>query len=144
MDINNAVIAKVLIQKFSCTVFILIDDKNGTKTHPQARELNVVCNEHQAACICACAFVCDCMICMCMNLCVYTYLYPPDIFDTCTGTGQASMFSLIIPPKDQVSRVNKMLGDKFGTASKSNHESIGHINVANNRVDCANLLLFCC
>merc|ERR1712032_839897 len=32
------------------------------------------------------------------------------------GNG-TSMISLIIPPKDQVSRVNKMLGDEFGTAS---------------------------
>lgn len=28
-----------------------------------------------------------------------------------------SMISLIIPPKDQVSRVSKMLADEFGTAS---------------------------
>lgn len=28
-----------------------------------------------------------------------------------------SMISLIIPPKDQVSRVAKMLADEFGTAS---------------------------
>ena len=28
-----------------------------------------------------------------------------------------SMISLIIPPKDQVSRVNKMLADEYGTAS---------------------------
>jgi peptide chain release factor subunit 1 len=27
------------------------------------------------------------------------------------------MISLIIPPRDQISRVNKMLGDEFGTAS---------------------------
>jgi peptide chain release factor subunit 1 len=27
------------------------------------------------------------------------------------------MISLIIPPKDQISRVSKMLGDEFGTAS---------------------------
>lgn len=27
------------------------------------------------------------------------------------------MISLIIPPKDQVSRVNKMLADEYGTAS---------------------------
>merc|ERR1719223_1957426 len=32
------------------------------------------------------------------------------------GNG-TSMISLIIPPGDQVSRVNKMLGDEFGTAS---------------------------
>lgn len=28
-----------------------------------------------------------------------------------------SMISLIIPPKDQISRVSKMLADEFGTAS---------------------------
>lgn len=28
-----------------------------------------------------------------------------------------SMISLIIPPKDQVSRIAKMLADEFGTAS---------------------------
>ncbi len=27
------------------------------------------------------------------------------------------MISLIIPPRDQISRVNKMLGDEYGTAS---------------------------
>jgi peptide chain release factor subunit 1 len=27
------------------------------------------------------------------------------------------MISLIIPPKDQISRIQKMLGDEFGTAS---------------------------
>lgn len=32
------------------------------------------------------------------------------------GNG-TSMISLIIPPKDQISRVSKMLGDEFGTAS---------------------------
>lgn len=32
------------------------------------------------------------------------------------GNG-TSMISLIIPPKDQISRVTKMLGDEFGTAS---------------------------
>ncbi|XP_046362357.1 eukaryotic peptide chain release factor subunit 1 [Haliotis cracherodii] len=32
------------------------------------------------------------------------------------GNG-TSMISLIIPPKDQISRVNKMLADEFGTAS---------------------------
>eukprot|EP00735_Rhodelphis_limneticus_P001510 TRINITY_DN12141_c0_g1::TRINITY_DN12141_c0_g1_i1::g.26602::m.26602 TRINITY_DN12141_c0_g1::TRINITY_DN12141_c0_g1_i1::g.26602 ORF type:complete len:442 (-),score=139.62,sp/Q9VPH7/ERF1_DROME/75.00/0.0,eRF1_2/PF03464.10/1.4e-42,eRF1_3/PF03465.10/1.2e-35,eRF1_1/PF03463.10/6.4e-27 TRINITY_DN12141_c0_g1_i1:671-1996(-) len=32
------------------------------------------------------------------------------------GNG-TSMISLIIPPKDQISRVNKMLSDEFGTAS---------------------------
>ena len=28
-----------------------------------------------------------------------------------------SMISLIIPPKDQISRISKMLADEFGTAS---------------------------
>jgi peptide chain release factor subunit 1 len=32
------------------------------------------------------------------------------------GNG-TSMISLIIPPKDQISRVSKMLADEFGTAS---------------------------
>lgn len=32
------------------------------------------------------------------------------------GNG-TSMISLIMPPRDQVSRVQKMLGDEFGTAS---------------------------
>ena len=32
------------------------------------------------------------------------------------GNG-TSMISLIMPPRDQISRVTKMLGDEFGTAS---------------------------
>merc|ERR1712139_250677 len=32
------------------------------------------------------------------------------------GNG-TSMISLVIPPRDQISRVNKMLADEFGTAS---------------------------
>merc|ERR1712087_945086 len=32
------------------------------------------------------------------------------------GNG-TSMISLVIPPKDQVTRINKMLGDEYGTAS---------------------------
>merc|ERR1719361_2523811 len=32
------------------------------------------------------------------------------------GNG-TSMISLIIPPKDQISRINKMLSDEYGTAS---------------------------
>merc|ERR1719253_1335444 len=32
------------------------------------------------------------------------------------GNG-TSMISLIVPPKDQISRVSKMLGDELGTAS---------------------------
>ncbi|KTW25608.1 eukaryotic peptide chain release factor subunit 1 [Pneumocystis carinii B80] len=36
--------------------------------------------------------------------------------ESARGNG-TSMISLIIPPKDQVSRVNKMLGDEYGTAS---------------------------
>lgn len=41
----------------------------------------------------------------------FAYLY---VFVNRNGT---SMISLIIPPKDQVSRVAKMLADEFGTAS---------------------------
>jgi len=36
--------------------------------------------------------------------------------ESARGNG-TSMISLIIPPKDQISRVNKMLGDELGTAS---------------------------
>jgi peptide chain release factor subunit 1 len=36
--------------------------------------------------------------------------------DAARGNG-TSMISLVIPPKDQVARVNKMLGDEYGTAS---------------------------
>jgi len=36
--------------------------------------------------------------------------------DAARGNG-TSMISLIIPPKDQISRVNKMLSDEYGTAS---------------------------
>ena len=36
--------------------------------------------------------------------------------DNARGNG-TSMISLIVPPRDQISRVNKMLGDEFGTAS---------------------------
>eukprot|EP00744_Colponema_vietnamica_P001364 GILI01002265.1.p1 GENE.GILI01002265.1~~GILI01002265.1.p1 ORF type:complete len:435 (+),score=130.34 GILI01002265.1:103-1407(+) len=36
--------------------------------------------------------------------------------ETARGNG-TSMISLIIPPKDQISRINKMLGDEYGTAA---------------------------
>mmetsp|Transcript_47039 Transcript_47039/g.110839 ORF Transcript_47039/g.110839 Transcript_47039/m.110839 type:complete len:454 (+) Transcript_47039:171-1532(+) len=36
--------------------------------------------------------------------------------DAARGNG-TSMISLIVPPKDQIARVNKMLGDEYGTAS---------------------------
>jgi len=36
--------------------------------------------------------------------------------ETARGNG-TSMISLVMPPKDQVARVNKMLGDEYGTAS---------------------------
>ena len=36
--------------------------------------------------------------------------------DSARGNG-TSMISLIVPPKDQISRVSKMLGDEYGTAS---------------------------
>lgn len=35
----------------------------------------------------------------------------------CLCRNGTSMISLIIPPKDQISRVSKMLADEFGTAS---------------------------
>lgn len=44
---------------------------------------------------------------------IYTY-HAWNIFFCRNGT---SMISLIIPPKDQISRVSKMLADEFGTAS---------------------------
>ena len=37
--------------------------------------------------------------------------------DCVLNSNGTSMISLIIPPKDQVSRVSKMLADEFGTAS---------------------------
>lgn len=38
--------------------------------------------------------------------------------DLCTNRRNGtSMISLIIPPKDQISRVSKMLSDEYGTAS---------------------------
>ena len=36
--------------------------------------------------------------------------------ESARGAG-TSMISLVMPPKDQVSRVSKMLGDEYGTAS---------------------------
>ena len=33
-----------------------------------------------------------------------------------TGRNGTSMISLILPPKDDIARANKMLGDEFGTA----------------------------
>jgi len=39
--------------------------------------------------------------------------------DMARGNG-TSMISLIIPPKDMIARVNKMLGDEYGTASNIN------------------------
>lgn len=36
--------------------------------------------------------------------------------ESARGNG-TSMISLIMPPRDQISRVTKMLGDEFGTAS---------------------------
>lgn len=45
---------------------------------------------------------------------VLKYLCTLLIFFFSNGT---SMISLIIPPKDQISRVSKMLADEYGTAS---------------------------
>ena len=54
------------------------------------------------------------------------------------GNG-TSMISLIMPPKDQVARVQKMLGDEFGTASniknRVNRQSVlGAITSAQQRL----------
>merc|ERR1719253_2220920 len=54
------------------------------------------------------------------------------------GNG-TSMISLIMPPKDQISRVAKMLGDEFGTASniknRVNRQSVlGAITSAQQRL----------
>lgn len=58
-----------------------------------------------------------------MNIhCVYVHVTSENVvnflciisFSLRNGT---SMISLIIPPKDQISRVAKMLADEFGTAS---------------------------
>ena len=46
---------------------------------------------------------------------------PPSCHNLCHSTPHrsngTSMISLIIPPKDMIARVNKMLGDEYGTAS---------------------------
>jgi len=46
---------------------------------------------------------------------------PSTFFDEANGASccrnGTSMISLIIPPRDQISRVSKMLADEFGTAS---------------------------
>lgn len=62
------------------------------------------------------------------------------------------MISLIIPPKDQISRVSKMLADEFGTASniksRVNRLSVlGAITSVQHRLklytkgECSNLLI---
>lgn len=45
------------------------------------------------------------------------YLINSVVICVCFGRNGTSMISLIIPPKDQISRVAKMLADEFGTAS---------------------------
>lgn len=48
---------------------------------------------------------------VCMHL-------PSEVFNNlCLCRNGTSMISLIIPPKDQIARVSKMLADEFGTAS---------------------------
>jgi len=39
------------------------------------------------------------------------------VFNVFISSNGTSMISLIIPPKDQISRVSKMLADEYGTAS---------------------------
>lgn len=41
-----------------------------------------------------------------------------------------SMISLITPPKDQVSRINKMLADEYGTASNIKSRVNRYVNYA--------------
>merc|ERR1711934_1058821 len=56
------------------------------------------------------------------------------------GNG-TSMISLILPPKDDIARANKMLGDEFGTAQniKSPQERLKLYN----RVPTNGLVLYC-
>ena len=61
------------------------------------------------------------------------------------GNG-TSMISLIMPPRDQVARVQKMLGDEFGTASniknRVNRQSVlGAITSAQQRLKLYNKVL---
>ena len=63
------------------------------------------------------------------------------------GNG-TSMISLIMPPKDQVARVQKMLGDEFGTASniknRVNRQSVlGAITSAQQRLKLYNKASTC-
>ncbi|KAF3966993.1 hypothetical protein ACB098_05G074900 [Castanea mollissima] len=56
-----------------------------------------------------------------------------------TRGNDTSMISLIMPPRDQISRVTKMLGDEFGTASniksRVNRQSVlGAITSAQQRL----------
>ncbi|XP_057817935.1 eukaryotic peptide chain release factor subunit 1-3 [Cryptomeria japonica] len=58
--------------------------------------------------------------------------------ETARGSG-TSMISLVMPPRDQISRVTKMLGDEFGTASniksRVNRQSVlGAITSAQQRL----------
>lgn len=49
--------------------------------------------------------------------CVQMLLYALTLHPHFLYSNGTSMISLIIPPKDQISRVAKMLADEFGTAS---------------------------
>ena len=77
---------------------------------------------------------------------IYIYMYSDMIFYFFrNGT---SMISLIIPPKDQISRVAKMLADEFGTASniksRVNRLSVlGAITSVQQRLKLYNKGLFC-
>ncbi len=55
-----------------------------------------------------------------LSVCVFlTHIACLDLFCDCCcfASNGTSMISLIVPPKDQVSRVNKMLSDELGTAT---------------------------
>lgn len=60
-------------------------------------------------CVCVCCMVC-CVVCACVCIQLIRGL------ESARGNG-TSMISLIMPPKDQISRVSKMLADEYGTAS---------------------------
>lgn len=50
------------------------------------------------------------------NIEIWKIKKPVKALETARGNG-TSMISLIIPPRDQIARVTKILGEEFGTAS---------------------------
>ena len=66
--------------------------------------------------------------------CFVTIDLPLNCFLISSNRNGTSMISLITPPKDQVSRINKMLADEYGTAS--------NIKSRVNRCACSVVLFF--